>query len=132
MELILNRTYYPTGTNGALYYYGKLLCYTIELPWLMNQSRISCIPEGRYRLQKRYSTRFKWHLWLPEVPGRTLILIHPANYAQRQLKGCIAPVMRLAKPGIGWQSRRVFEQVRRLAFDALKRKETVFLTIQSN
>ncbi len=132
MELHLNRNYYPNGTNGQLYHGTDLLCFTIELPWLFNQSRISCIPEGRYLLQKRYSVKYKWHLLLPEVPGRSLILIHPANDARKELKGCIAPVMRLTGAGTGWRSRIAFERVKRLVFEAMERKEPVFLIIQSN
>ncbi|MCL6462025.1 MAG: hypothetical protein I4O51_09170 [Flavobacterium micromati] len=46
MVLLLNRIYFSEGTQGSLEWNGTLVCYTIELPWLGNQSRISCIPEG--------------------------------------------------------------------------------------
>ena len=32
-------------------------------------------------------------LWLPDVPGRTNIEIHPANNALLELEGCLAPGM---------------------------------------
>ena len=92
MVLVLNRTYFPEGTQGTLEWNGTIVCYTIELPWLQNQRRISCVPEGEYVLQKRFSPKFKWHLHLKNVPGRDLILIHPANDAKKELLGCIAPV----------------------------------------
>lgn len=92
MVLVLNRTYFPEGTQGVLEWNGTLICYTIELPWLENQRRISCIPEGEYILQKRFSPKLKWHFLLMNVPGRDLILIHPANDAKLELLGCIAPV----------------------------------------
>ena len=82
---MLKRTYFPEGTQGVLEWNGTLVCYTIELPWLGNQKRISCIPEGEYILQKRFSPKFKWHLHLMNVPGRDLILIHPANDAMQPI-----------------------------------------------
>ncbi|HEY1114960.1 MAG TPA: DUF5675 family protein, partial [Chitinophagaceae bacterium] len=62
MELQLYRTYFPEGTNGELYHLGELVCYTIELPWRENETGVSCIPEGRYRLARRYSERYGYHL----------------------------------------------------------------------
>jgi hypothetical protein len=79
MELILTRTYHAQGTNGIIYNTGKLLCATIELPWLNNARAISCIPEGRYRLKLRYSPKFNTHILITGVKDRALILIHPAN-----------------------------------------------------
>lgn len=62
----------------------------LELPWRDNQRRISCIPAGIYKARKHKSPRFGWSLWLQDVPGRSEILIHPANKVT-QLLGCIAP-----------------------------------------
>ncbi|MBS1565314.1 MAG: hypothetical protein JST39_13050, partial [Bacteroidetes bacterium] len=81
MELELRRTYLPGGTNGEIISSGVRVCYTIELPWLDNLPQVSCIPEGRYELKKRYSPKFKNHLQVANVPGRDYILIHPANDA---------------------------------------------------
>src|SRR5947209_2359030 len=109
MELELVRTYYPEGTNGIVYINGSLQCYTIELPWLNNQHQISCIPEGRYELKKRYSIKFGNHLLVEHVPGRDDILMHPANDALHELKGCIAPVSILTGQGKGIQSKIALE-----------------------
>lgn len=57
MELELIRTYYPEGTNGQIFYLGRLMMYSIGLPWKDNQTGVSCIPEGKYGLKKRYSKR---------------------------------------------------------------------------
>lgn len=111
MELVLWRTYHPSGTNGDILFNGLKLCNSIELPWKNNQQRISCIPEGKYELVKRYSLRFKWHLQLKDVKGRDLILIHPANDAFRELKGCIAPVTKIQSPGKGLKSRSALELI---------------------
>lgn len=64
-------------------------CYTLELPWKKNRKRVSCIPEGRYNVRKRHSAKYKDHLHILDVPDRSFILIHEANYV-RQLLGCIA------------------------------------------
>lgn len=129
MELEILRTYYPGGTNGALCIDGVRQCYTIELPWLNNTPRRSCIPEGRYRLQRRYSPRYRDHLLVAGVPDRSLILIHPANNALKELAGCIAPVSALCGAGKGVQSRIAFEWLLALVYPALSHDE-VFLTLK--
>ena len=101
MELKLERIYYPGGTNGNLYLNGAGLCHSIELPWKGNEPRRSCIPEGKYELSKRYSAKFGWHLLVKNVKDRSLVLIHPANNALKELKGCIAPVSFLTGAGRG-------------------------------
>lgn len=130
MELIIKRTYFPHGTNGMLFLHGRLLCYTIELPWLNNAKGLSCIPEGTYRLTRRYSPRFKDHLLVNGVTGREFILLHPANDAGAELRGCIAPVSKLTGEGKGTESRKacklVFQRVH-----ALLEEGPVLLTIQS-
>jgi hypothetical protein len=75
------------------------MMYTIELPWKNNQAGVSCIPEGKYDLVKRWSPKFGSHLQILNVPGRELILIHPANDALLELRGCIAPVCLLTGAG---------------------------------
>lgn len=131
MVLVLTRTYFPEGTQGVLEWNGTIVCYTIELPWLNNQRRISCIPEGEYILQKRFSRKFKWHLHLMNVPGRDLILIHPANDARKELRGCIAPVTQHTGIGKGNSSRKALEKLKALVYAALERNEEVKISIQS-
>ncbi len=129
MKLILTRQYFTYGTNGVLCYEGKELCKTIELPWHNNQRRISCIPEGQYRIRKRYSAKFKWHLEVMNVRNRDLILLHPANDAMQELNGCIAPVSVLTGEGKGNQSRIAFERLKSFVFHYLEKGFTVELTI---
>lgn len=128
MELELFRIYDPEGTNGEL---KLVVCNTIELPWLQNQRNVSCIPEGRYELRKRFIKKFGLHLLVVDVPDRSWILIHPANDAKTQLKGCIAPVTQLTGPGKGSESRLANEKLKALVLEALERKEKVFITIKS-
>lgn len=131
MVIWLTRTYFPEGTNGKLECEGKLICNTIELPWKMNETRVSCIPEGKYFIRKRYSSKYKWHLELADVPNRKFILFHPANNALQELQGCIAPVTKLSGPGLGLLSRKAFEKLKALVYKALENKESVTLIVQS-
>ena len=131
MVLFLTRTYFPDGTNGKLEYEGKFICNTIELPWKRNATRVSCIPEGKYFIRKRYSAKFKWHMELVDVKNRSLILFHPANNALRELNGCIAPVTKLSGPGLGLMSRKAFSKLKDLVYQALDRNESVALIVCS-
>ena len=131
MKPELIRTYFAEATNGILLLDGAAICPTIELPWKNNQSRISCIPEGKYKLIKRYSPHFKWHLHVTDVPGRELILIHPANDAVSELQGCIAPVAQLTGRGKGNFSRLAFQKITSLLFPLLESGSDIFLTIKS-
>lgn len=128
MHVMLYRTYDASGVNGALFIDAALECYTIELPWQNNMPNRSCIPEGTYVLKGRYSPRHGRHLEITGVKGRSLILIHPANNALAELKGCIAPVTQLTGPGRGILSRMAFERLCTKVFAALKRRQ-VLLTI---
>lgn len=132
MELELIRTYHPRATNGILLLAGKRVCYTIELPWKNNKCLVSCIPEGRYEIRKRYSPRFGWHLLLVNVPARQCILLHPANDALKELKGCIAPVTSLLAPGKGILSKMAVNKLLAILSPALDYRQPVFLIIKSN
>jgi hypothetical protein len=131
VKLELIRSYYPSGTNGNIYAGNELVCHSIELPWKDNQHQVSCIPEGDYALGRRYSPKFGWHLELKRVPGRPNILIHPANDALHELKGCIAPVTQLSGAGKGERSRLAMEKLCALLFPVLENKTTLLITIKS-
>lgn len=140
MELLLHRAYFKEGTNGTLfsargkpfdYAQDKFLCHTIELPWKQNRRSISCIPEGKYEIVPRFSKKFKHHFILKNVDKRSLILLHPANDALRELEGCIAPVTYLNGIGKGLYSRDAMQVLLSLLHQALDRKEKNFITIKS-
>ena len=61
---------------------------------------------------------------------RTYILIHPANNAQKELRGCIAQVTKLSGPGLGLLSRKAFTKLKDLVYKALDNKESVELIVQ--
>lgn len=94
MKLLLTRTFQGTNTLGQLDVINNNgspieTYFTLELPWKENQRRISCIPVGTYKIKKHNSPKFGKCFWVLDVPNRSEILIHPANYT-RQLLGCIA------------------------------------------
>lgn len=60
----------------------------LELPWLDNEVRKSCIPPGTYKCVKRWSKKYAQHWHVKDVQGRTLILIHAGNFYTHTL-GCI-------------------------------------------
>ena len=128
MELELTRTYDPKGTNGELI---VRLCRTIELPRLENARGVSCIPEGRYELRKRFTAKHQQHFLVVDVRGRSGILIHPANDALKELLGCIAPVTTLTGPGRGDYSRLANELLKEVLEIAFSKNEKVFITIKS-
>ncbi|MFT3796169.1 DUF5675 family protein [Flavobacterium sp.] len=131
MVLVLRRNYFPDGTNGKLECEGKLICNTIELPWKMNERRVSCVPEGKYFLRKRYSKKYQWYIEVLNVKGRSGILFHPANNALKELNGCIAPVTKIAGAGLGLMSRKACTTLKALVYKAVENNEKVVLIIQS-
>ena len=119
IDLTLVRVaYLPQATIGRLLLPGvPFALWTIERPWIPNLEapatavyggggtpRVSCVPDGLYRLTPHASERhpgtfqlvnegnFVYRDTLPagQSWGRTGILIHAANQAD-ELEGCIAP-----------------------------------------
>jgi hypothetical protein len=70
-------------------------CAMLELPWVMNQRNVSCIPELTYWVEKLAPTEDRpyVHFWVKDVPGRTAILWHPGNY-KKDIQGCQLPGIR--------------------------------------
>lgn len=90
MEFILYRYDYSLGhTAGILLVEGKYVADTLELPWKDNHKNISCIPEGRYEVNKFFSRIKGECILLKDVPDREGIEIHSGNRVS-ELKGCIA------------------------------------------
>lgn len=131
INLYLTRAYFTEGVNGKLVHNGVLICETIELPWRNNKKSISCIPEGQYRIVKRMHPTHGAQLQVIHVPNREGILIHPANFALRELQGCIAPVSKCTGPGKGDYSRIAMERLQNLVYPVLDAGEKVMLVIKS-
>lgn len=77
--------------------YGEFRCKTLELGSHDNEPRKSCINPGIYICKKVGVTHIPYpHIAITNVPNRTGIAIHIANYAssdkvfKSQLLGCVA------------------------------------------
>ena len=92
MVIELQRLYRDTWTDGLIFIKGILLCRSIELRWANNERNISCVPEGVYPVAIIQHPKFGECLQVSGVKGRSGILVHVANDAQKELRGCIAPV----------------------------------------
>lgn len=86
-ELTLSECYIRDENTGII----LLEFYGIELPWKNNQRKISCIPANDYvaAAVRRYSND-RYALWVQDVPGRSEIMVHQANYPKDVL-GCLGP-----------------------------------------
>jgi len=128
--LHLQRIYGEQGTNGTLTFEGEVICRTIELPWRNNLQRLSCIPVGSYKLEKRKYTRHGEQIGIPAVLGREAILIHAANDARKELLGCIAPVTALTGEGCGTESKKALAKLKSLVYSLWDMEQEVFLHIK--
>lgn len=78
----------PYGLFGRLYA-PSFSCWTLERPWRDNLPYESCIPAGTYRIALGYYNRGDYPcLELPQVEGRTHILIHAGNLVEHT-QGCV-------------------------------------------
>lgn len=87
----------PHGVFGTMTF-GDFSCFTVERPWVNNQPRVSCIPDGMYSAIWHNSPRFGrtiaivgGSVSLSPSPNhqRSAILIHQGN-TMDELLGCIA------------------------------------------
>lgn len=128
--LLLQRKYGAQGTNGTITYQGEEICHTIELPDRNNIPRISCIPIGQYKLEKRRYAKHGEQIGIPIVLGREAILIHAANDALRELQGCIAPVTTLTGEGRGDYSGKALAKLKALVYSLWDMGDEVYLNIR--
>ena len=111
MVIELQRLYRDTWTDGLIFIKGILLCRSIELRWANNERNVSCVPEGVYPVAIIQHPKFGECLQINGVKGRSGILVHVANDAQKELRGCIAPVFSLTGNGKGQNSRLALNYV---------------------
>ncbi|MCO1336079.1 DUF5675 family protein [Microbulbifer sp. OS29] len=110
--LTLTRFAYGSEATLGRLRVGDRTFYTVERPWLGNKPFESCIPEGVYRCDPYSSAKYP-NVWeLQEVPGRSKILMHTANYAS-DVQGCIG-IGTTQAPGGWWviQSRKAMQELR--------------------
>jgi hypothetical protein len=105
MVIELQRSYRDGWTDGMIFIQSILLCRSIELRWANNERNVSCVQEGVYPVAIIQHPKFGECLQVSGVKGRSGILVHVANDAQKELRGCIAPVFSLNGNGKGQHSR---------------------------
>ncbi len=96
MDVTISRNYQVRQTLGGLFVvgFGRVIVslVTLELPYLDNQKRISCIPEGVYDCTRIHSRKYGVCYLVENVPNRDDILIHIGNFAtgnKVDTSGCI-------------------------------------------
>lgn len=98
MKLILKR--WPSQEHGTFGAWcddeGYPFMPSLERPWADNEPFVSCIPAGTYlykrvptNMQSVHKAGYSETFEVQGVPGRTLIRVHPANWAH-ELQGCMA------------------------------------------
>lgn len=103
---LLERVYLKDRTLGSIYSpQGGIICKTLELPWLDNARKISCVKEGIYPViwsppvladdpdtpfdeSGGRARRVYEHYIVSDVPGRSGILIHRGSNPTHS-QGCI-------------------------------------------
>jgi len=84
------------GTFGVLKINKAVLCVTLEPPDLLNAHNQSSIPAGQYCLARMMSGRYGETFEVCDVPGRTLVRIHPGNRVA-DTAGCILVAQHFGK-----------------------------------
>jgi len=116
----------PWGTFGTLYLPDGTHYRTVEPVWQYNVQGVSCIPAGDYFMALRRSPivertskaehRFGWEI--KPVPNRSLIMIHPGNWAEDS-NGCVlvgrAHAVISGKPGVSASRAAFSDLMKRLA-----------------
>lgn len=87
MILDITRQYHGNCTVGTAIF-GGFSCHTLELPWVNNTVKISCIPWGIYNCKKIISPSLGECFEINNVENRTFIRGHVGNYTS-QIQGCI-------------------------------------------
>lgn len=89
MKLTLTRRWETDkSVIGMIDVDGLIQCFSLERPRAGDHP---CVPEGTYEVAMSWSEHFQKQMpHLLNVPGRSAIMIHPANWPS-ELLGCIAP-----------------------------------------
>lgn len=101
-----------TYTLGELFNHDRdFKMQTLELPWINNERRVSCIPKGVYVCHLGMYNKGGYAAYeITEVPNRSEIKIHIGNYLA-DILGCIALGTDRDKtiPAV-WRSKKAFNQ----------------------
>ena len=84
-----------------------------------------------FRLQMLSSQKHGHQLQVLNVPGRNSILLHSANDALKELKGCVAPVSLLTSEGKGSSSRIALKKILDTVYPELEKGNKILLNLKS-
>ena len=131
MDLVLDREYYPGGTNGAILLEGKTLCHCIEPPAAHFRPALACFPEGNYELDlipanhKQRIVLFKCPNGIRSAKPTGVEIC--TGIKQRN----IVPVSEITGEGRGTPSAQAWEDLLHRIGQALQRGEKATLEIRS-
>ena len=131
MDLVLNREYWPGGTNSALLLDGKTLCKCIEPPAAHFKPSTACIPEGNYELAIIPDTSMQ-RISLFRCPnGLRANRPTEVDICIRQLHHNIVLVSEITGEGRGVPSQKAWERLLQLVGQAHQKGEKATLEIRS-
>lgn len=79
---------YNGASMGVLCFNDEPRILTLEDAWRNNERKLSCIPEGKYKIKRIRSPKFGITFEILDVPERSNILFHAGNTAS-DTEGCI-------------------------------------------
>ncbi len=88
MKVILTRFFSNQKQTLGEFQVGERCFLSLEPKWENNDKKVSCIPNGTYKVVKRNSAKYGDHFHILDVPERSFILIHNGNYFHHS-QGCI-------------------------------------------
>lgn len=107
----LLRRYKSGYTEGKLIFPDDSNIYCLEREYINNEPYISCIPEGKYLVDRDKQGRFKlYKIREGQIKGRTNIEIHAGNIPEQHSQGCILPCLSI-KDGIGYSSKAACDEL---------------------
>lgn len=131
MDLVLDREYYPGGTNGTLSLDGKILCKCTEPPAAFFKPDLACFPEGNYELDL-IPANHKQRIVLFKCPNgiRSAKPIE-VEIGTKTMERNIVPVSEITGEGRGTPSAQAWEDLLHRIGQALQRGEKATLEIRS-
>lgn len=131
MDLVLDREYWPGGTNGALLLDGKTLCQCMEPPAAYFRADTACIPEGIYELDLISDTPMQ-RISLFRCPnGIRSDMPTEVEICTRQLQRNIVLVSEITGEGRGVPCQKAWTNLLHLIGQTLQRGEKATLEIRS-
>jgi len=91
-------TEYNGATMGVLCIDDSPEMVTLEDAWRYNETKVSCIPVGRYKMKLHKSPKFGVTYQVMDVPERSHILFHAGN-THKDTHGCILLGLQFGKVG---------------------------------